>query len=162
MSPGNPSHGRPTRADIASAGLAKPQAEHRAHVAKVNAAVALAATGYESPAHARGGMLFEAWASYMLIQLDRKLDAITETQARLLKGEHKIMADVKIAQETLDADGDALTQLAADLQQIIASGNLSEADQTKLQNGIQALTALDTLNVTPPADPGTGGDTPSA
>jgi hypothetical protein len=63
----------------------------------------------------------------------------------------RIMSDVKIAQETLDADGDALTTLAADLQQIIDSGNLSAADQTKLQNGISALTALDTLNVTPPA-----------
>lgn len=60
------------------------------------------------------------------------------------------MTDVKIAQETLDADGDKLTQLAADLQQIIASGNLSAADQTKLQSGLDALTGLDTLQVTPP------------
>jgi hypothetical protein len=66
----------------------------------------------------------------------------------------KLMADVTIAQETLDADGDALTQLAADLQQIIASGTLSPADQTKLQAGITALTALDTLTVTPPAPAG--------
>lgn len=62
-----------------------------------------------------------------------------------------IMAEVKIDQAVLDADGQALTTVAADLQTLIANGNLTEADQTTLQNGIDAITALDTLNVTPPA-----------
>lgn len=83
----------------------------------------------------------------MQVQLNR----ILGQELAIGKKENKIMADVKIAQETLDADGDALTQLAADLQSIIAGGNLSDADQTKLTNGINALTALDSLQVTPPA-----------
>lgn len=61
-----------------------------------------------------------------------------------------IMALVQIDQDVLDADGQALTTVAADLAQIIANGNLPAADQTTLQNGIDAITALDTLNVTPP------------
>lgn len=66
----------------------------------------------------------------------------------------KIMALVQIDQSVLDADGQALTTVAADLAQIIANGNLPVADQTTLQNGIDAITALDTLNVTPPAPTG--------
>lgn len=62
-----------------------------------------------------------------------------------------IMAQVTIDQAVLDADGQALTTVAADLQTLLASGSLSPADQTTLQNGIDAITALDTLNVTPPA-----------
>jgi chromosome segregation ATPase len=83
--------------------------------------------------------------------LNAKLNKVLGQELSIQHKESQIMADVKIAQETLDADGDALTKLAADLQSLLESGNLSEADQTKLQNGIDALTALDTLNVTPPA-----------
>ena len=72
-----------------------------------------------------------------LFQIKRKLD--------------KIMAMVEIDQTVLDADGDKLTALAADLQSIIAAGNLPAADQTKLENGLAALTSLDTVAVTPPA-----------
>jgi hypothetical protein len=63
----------------------------------------------------------------------------------------KIMALVQIDQSVLDADGQTLTTVAADLQTLLASGNLPAADQTTLQNGINAIVALDTLNVTPPA-----------
>ena len=71
-----------------------------------------------------------------LFQIERKLD--------------EIMAEVKIDQAVLDADGQKLTQVATDLQSLLASGNLSEADQTTLQAGIDALTSLDTVPVTPP------------
>lgn len=63
------------------------------------------------------------------------------------------MAQVSIDQAVLDADGQALATVAADLAQLIAAGNLSAADQTTLQNGIDAITALDTLNVQPPPAP---------
>jgi hypothetical protein len=74
---------------------------------------------------------------------------------KIQKGINQIMAQVTIDQSVLDADGEALTQVAADLHTLLASGNLSPADQTTLQNGINAITALDTLNVTPPAPTGT-------
>jgi ABC-type transporter Mla subunit MlaD len=86
-----------------------------------------------------------------LTKASRQLNQVVGQELSIQRKENAIMADVKIAQETLDADGDALTQLATDLQTVINNGNLSEADQTKLQNGIEALQALDTLNVTPPA-----------
>jgi hypothetical protein len=87
-------------------------------------------------------------------QLDRieaKLNRVLGEELSIHNKENKIMADVSIAQETLDADGDKLTQLAADLASLIAGGTLSPADQTKLQAGIDALTSLDTVPVTPPA-----------
>lgn len=61
-----------------------------------------------------------------------------------------IMAQVSIDQAVLDADGQALTTVAADLQTLLAAGSLSPADQKTLQDGINAITALDTLVVTPP------------
>jgi hypothetical protein len=71
-----------------------------------------------------------------LFHIERKLD--------------RIMAEVKIDQAVLDADGDKLSSLADDLATLIASGNLSDADQSTLQAGIDKLTGLDTVTVTPP------------
>jgi hypothetical protein len=76
---------------------------------------------------------------------------VTQQLNKILRLLEKIMANVEIDQAVLDADGAKLTALAADIAQVIANGNLSPADQTTLQGGIDALTALDTLNVTPPA-----------
>jgi chromosome segregation ATPase len=78
------------------------------------------------------------------------INKVLGQELSLNKKEKQIMADVKIAQETLDADGDKLTQLAADLKSLIDGGTLSDADQTKLQAGLDALTSLDTVPVTPP------------
>lgn len=70
-----------------------------------------------------------------LFQIKRKLD--------------EIMAEVKIDQAVLDADGQKLSSVADDLQTLITNGNLSEADQSTLQAGIDKLTSLDTVVVTP-------------
>src|ERR1700759_3846007 len=92
----------------------------------------------------------------LLSRVEGKIDNLTTKLNRLLgqdlsqsKKEKQIMADVKIAQETLDADGDKLSQLATDLKSILDAGNLPEADQSKLQAGLDALTSLDTVQVTP-------------
>lgn len=123
----------------------------RTHITKLTRAVNHLAGLHSSPSHARGGMLFEAWVTYTLIQLDRKVNALLEGDDEIIKREKAIMADVKIAQETLDADGDTLTALAGTLQELIDSGELSDANQDKLNAGIAALSALGTpVVVTPP------------
>lgn len=86
-----------------------------------------------------------------LQRIEQKLDAVLRQQNSLSRKESKIMTAVKIEQETLDADGAKLSALASDLAQLIAGGTLSDADQSTLQAGIDALSSLDTVQVTPPA-----------
>lgn len=83
-------------------------------------------------------------------RIDERAASVQSQLATLGRKENVIMADVRIAQETLDADGDKLSQVASDLKSVIDAGNLPEADQSKLQAGLDALSGLDTLNVTPP------------
>lgn len=110
--------------------------------------------------HARGGLLFEVWATAKLLEvieqmhaLNQKLNKVLGMELSVEKKESQIMAAVKIEQETLDADGDTLTQLAQTLSDLVASGNLSDADQTKLNAGIAALQALGTPVVVTPPEP---------
>ena len=89
----------------------------------------------------------------LLMSIDHKLNVLLGHQLSEAKRSRAIMAQVKIDQAVLDADGQTLSAVAADLATLIASGNLSDADQTTLQNGLDSIKALDTLQVTPPADP---------
>jgi hypothetical protein len=91
---------------------------------------------------------------HQLNRIEHKLNVVLGVQLSHSRKLRQIMAEVKIDQAVLDADGQKLSALAVDLKSLIDSGNLSEADQTTLQAGLDSLTALDTVPVTPvPVDP---------
>lgn len=107
--------------------------------------------------HSRGGVLFEIWATAMLIQLDQKLNRVLGMELHQIQEEDMIMAKVQVEQDDIDG-------LASGFESLVAA--VDAIDVTSLPEGTldgvkTALTDLtDHVNaklpvvtpVTPPSD----------